>query len=289
MKKLLITLLLLPLTVLAGGSYALYDYDRDEFQVASNVREQRPIASITKLFTATMIARSGVDLDEKVKVGGHSTGKVPKGVMMTRRDLMLAMLIASDNRAAETLAETYPGGFNKFIKDANDYTQYMGLVDTHIVDSSGLLPGNVSTAQDLVKFLWKIHDNSIIREMGNDRYATLEIPKGSVKVVVKKRHRKQIVKTNNRTLKINIHNTNPSLFVFDNILISKTGFTNPARRCVVMLVEKNGQLYGISILGQPNVQARSKIAQELITATPWPKKPEPEEVPVIQYEFQYYQ
>ena len=288
MKQLLITLLFLPLSALAGGSYALYDYDRDEFQVASNVREQRPIASITKLFTATMIARSGVDLDEKVKVVGRSKGKVPKGVMMTRRDLMLAMLIASDNRAAETLAETYPGGFNKFIKDANDYTQYMGLVDTHIVDSSGLLPGNVSTAQDLVKFLWKIHDNNVIRELANDRYATLEIPKGTVKVVIKKRHRKQIVKTNNRTLKINIHNTNPSLFVFDNILISKTGFTNPAKRCVVMLVEKNGQLYGISILGQPNVQARSKIAQELITATPLPKKPEPE-VPVLQYEFQYYQ
>jgi D-alanyl-D-alanine endopeptidase (penicillin-binding protein 7) len=284
MKHFLIALLLTPLTTLAAGSYALYDYEQDEFQVASNVNEQRPIASITKLFTAVMIDRSGVDLDEKVKVTGRSGGKVPRGAMMTRLDLMRAMLISSDNRAAETLAETYPGGFNRFIKDVNEYTQYMGLTNTHLVDSSGLLPGNVSTAQDLVKFLWKISENPVIRDIASERYATLNVPGKTVKSKSKKKKKKYA-----RTVRINLHNTNPSMFVFDNILISKTGFTNPAKRCVVMLVEKNKQKYGIAILGQPDVRARSKIAQELITATPKPKKPEPPEVPVLQYEFQYYQ
>ena len=283
MKKFLITLLLSPLTALAAGSYALYDYERDEFQVESNVREQRPIASITKLFTAVMIDRSGVDLDEKVKVGGHSGGKVPRGTMMTRLDLMRAMLISSDNRAAETLAETYPGGFNRFIKDVNDYTQYMGLTNTHLVDSSGLLPGNVSTAQDLVKFLWRISENPVIRDIASERYATLNVPGKTVKVKSKSKKKKSYA----RTVRINLHNTNPSMFVFDNILISKTGFTNPAKRCVVMLVEKNHQKYGIAILGQPDVRARSKIAQELITADPLPKKPEPK--PILELDFQYYQ
>ena len=285
MKKFLITLLLSPLTALAAGSYALYDYERDEFQVESNVREQRPIASITKLFTAVMIDRSGVDLDEKVKVGGHSSGKVPKDTMMTRLDLMRAMLISSDNRAAETLAETYPGGFNRFIVDVNEYTQYMGLTNTHLVDSSGLLPGNVSTAQDLVKFLWRISENPVIRDIASERYATLNVPGKNVKAKSKSKKKKSYA----RTVRINLHNTNPSMFIFDNILISKTGFTNPAKRCVVMLVEKNHQKYGIAILGQPDVRARSKIAQELITAKPLPKKPVPEEVPVLEYNFQYYQ
>lgn len=281
MKKILITLLLMPVIALAQGSYALYDYEREEFQVASNVYQQRPIASITKLFTAVMIDRSGVDLEEKVKVTGRSGGKVPKGTMMTRFDLMRAMLISSDNRAAETLADSYPGGFNKFIKDANEYTQYMGLVNTHIVDSSGLLPGNVSTAQDLVRFLWRISENPIIRDIASERYATLNVPGKTVKVKSKKK------KSYTRTVKINLHNTNPSMFVFDNILISKTGFTNPARRCVVMLVEKNGQKYGIAILGQPDINARSKIAKELITADPLPKKPEPK--PILELDFNIWQ
>jgi D-alanyl-D-alanine endopeptidase (penicillin-binding protein 7) len=279
MKKILITLLLTPMLTFAQGSYALYDYEREEFQVASNVYQQRPIASVTKLFTAVMIDRSGVDLDEKVKVTGRSGGKVPRGTMMTRFDLMRAMLISSDNRAAESLADSYPGGFNKFIKDVNDYAEYTGLVNTRIVDSSGLLPGNVSTAQDLVKFLWRISENPVIRDIASEKYATLNVQGKSVKTKSKKR------KT--RTVKINLHNTNPSMFVFDNILISKTGFTNPARRCVVMLVEKNGQKYGIAILGQPDIKARSKIAKELITAEPLPKKPEPK--PILELDFNLWQ
>jgi D-alanyl-D-alanine endopeptidase (penicillin-binding protein 7) len=281
MKKILIILLLLPTLTLAQGSYALYDYERGEFQVASNVYQQRPIASVTKLFTAVMIDRSGVDLDEKVKVTGRSSGKVPRGTMMTRFDLMRAMLISSDNRAAETLADSYPGGFNKFIKDANDYAEYTGLVNTRIVDSSGLLPGNVSTAHDLVKFLWRISENPVIRDIASEKYATLNVQGNPVKTKSKKKKAKA------RTVRINLHNTNPSMFVFDNILISKTGFTNPARRCVVMLVEKNGQKYGIAILGQPDVRARSKIAQELITAEPLPKKPEPK--PILELDFNLWQ
>ena len=285
MKKFLITLLLTPLTVFAAGSYALYDYDRDEFQVSSNVQEQRPIASITKLFTAVMIDRSGVDLDEKVKVTGRSGGKIPRGTIMTRYDLMKAMLISSDNRAAETLADSYPGGFNQFIKDTNEYAQAMGLANTRIVDSSGLLPGNVSTAQDLVKFLWRISENPVIRDLASERYATLNVPGKTVKSKKKKKAR-------TRTVRINLHNTNPSMFVFDNILISKTGFTNPAKRCVVMLVEKNQQKYGIAILGQPDVKARSKIANELITADPLPKKPEQkksEPKPILELDFNVWQ
>jgi D-alanyl-D-alanine carboxypeptidase len=76
-----------------------------------------------------------------------------------------------------------------------------------------------------------------------------------------------------KEIKINLHNTNPSLFKYDNILISKTGFTNPAGRCVLMLVEKQHQLYGIVILGQKNIQDRSKLATDLITADPLPSTP----------------
>jgi D-alanyl-D-alanine endopeptidase (penicillin-binding protein 7) len=78
-------------------------------------------------------------------------------------DLMRAMLISSDNLAAETLANTYPGGFKKYIQDVNEYAQGMGFVNTKLVDATGLLPGNVSTAKELTTFLWKIKDNVVIR------------------------------------------------------------------------------------------------------------------------------
>lgn len=228
------------------GSYLLYDYDLDIAQVTYNVDQVRPIASITKLFTAIVILRSGVELDEAVKVTGKSGGRFNKGMKVPRIDLMRAMLISSDNLAAETLANTYPGGFNKFIEDANVYTKGMGLINTKIVDSSGLLAENVSTARDLMSFLWKIRDNPHIRNIANERYDTISVPKGKKKIRIK------------------LNNTNPSVFAFDNILISKTGFTSKAGRCVVMLVEKNGTYHGVVILGQKNVRDRSEIAKELI-------------------------
>jgi D-alanyl-D-alanine endopeptidase (penicillin-binding protein 7) len=221
------------------GAWGLYDYDLIEYQMVYNRSEVRSIASITKLFTATTILRHGLDLDEKVKVTGKSGGRFSRGAMVPRIDLMKAMLISSDNLAAETLAHSYPGGFNAFISDTNQWVQGTGLSSTRIVDASGLLA-----------LLFRIKDHDVIQEISNERTTTLKLPKGK------------------KTVKINLRNTNPTLFQFDNILISKTGFTNPAGRCVAMLVRKEDRLYAVIVLGQPNVKERSQLANELISKEP---------------------
>jgi D-alanyl-D-alanine endopeptidase (penicillin-binding protein 7) len=246
MKKIFVSLLLcLPFFTYAG-SHALYDFSSAAYVIENNRHEVRSIASITKLFTAITILNSGIDLNEKIKVDGKSKGYIPKGVYMTRMELMRAMLISSDNRAAETLANNYPGGFNNFIKAANSYAFSNALYNTQIVDSTGLLSGNQSTATDLIEFLSLIKNNSIIRSMASERNAVLNA-KGK------------------RAITINIRNTNPEMFVYDNILISKTGFTTPAGRCVLMLIEKNKDLFGVVVLGQRNVKSRSILVKELLS------------------------
>ena len=237
----------------ASGSYALYNYDREDWQISYNSHEVRSIASITKLFTAVTILRSGVDLDEKVKITGRSSGRFPRGMMASRMDLMKAMLISSDNLAAETLANTYPGGFAVYLEDANRWITGWGLINTRVVDASGLLPGNVSNVNDLVKFLARIQNNEVIRNITKARHESVSLPKGK------------------KSLTINLKNTNTTIFQFDNILISKTGFTNPAGRCLVMLVEKAGDPYAVIILGQKNSQDRADLARDLILAKPLPK------------------
>ena len=249
MKK-LITLFLILITQSVysqTGAYALYDYGSASYAVRFNHSEIRSIASITKLFTAVTVLRSGVDLTEKIRVNGRSSGRVPSGAYMTRMDLMRAMIINSDNRAAETLANHHPGGFNKFVADTNTYIENNAMLDTTIVDSTGLLPGNKSTARDLVEFLNQIKNNSVIRAIANERNAVLNVPKGKKSIIV------------------NLHNTNPDMFVYDNILISKTGFTNPAGRCVLMLVEKDKDLFAVVVLGQTNIKNRSKVVGDLLS------------------------
>ena len=264
MKKLLL-LLLFCTGVHAEGAYTLYDYERGEYQVSVNTDEVRPIASITKLFTAVTILRSGVELTERVKVKGRSGGHFPNGTMVTRHDLMRAMMISSDNRAAETLANTYPGGYDEFIRDANVYIRGRGLIHTSIEEPTGLSKNNVSTANELISFLGAVKDNEALRKYADDKTADILVPKGK------------------KTIHIRLNNTNPSIFKFDNILISKTGFTNPAGRCVVMLVEKDHKHYGIVVLGQKNVQERSQLANGLISVDPLPNKPVAKEADPIQF------
>ena len=176
-------------------------------------------------------------------------------------------MISSDNRAAETLANTYPGGFDVFIKDANAYIKGRGLIKTSIEEPTGLSKNNVSTGNDLISFIGAIKDNEALRSYADEKTADILIPKGKKQVHIK------------------LHNTNPSIFKFDNILISKTGFTNPAGRCVVMLVEKDKKYYGIVVLGQKNAQERSQLANVLITKPPLPSKPVVKEFPPIQFDF----
>jgi D-alanyl-D-alanine endopeptidase (penicillin-binding protein 7) len=266
MKKLLLLLLLSVSNLAHAGAHAFYDFSSATYLVQNNRHEVRPIASITKLFTAITVLNSGVDLDEKIKVNGRSGGRVPQGALMTRMDLMRATLISSDNRAAETLANHHPGGFDQFIKDANAYLDNNSLYNTKIVDSTGLLPGNQSTASDLIELLSLVKHQPVIRKIASERNAALNAPRGK------------------KTITINIHNTNPEIFVYDNILISKTGFTNPAGRCVLMLVEKKKELYGVVVLGQPNVKKRSILVKELLLIEP---EPIPELIINSTIEFEY--
>ncbi len=229
-----------------SGSYAMFDYAKGDFDSEFNRHQVRSIASITKMFTAITVIRSTANLYEKLYITGNNGGKVPRGSWVSRMDLLKAMVMNSDNLAAEVLANNHPGGFNQFIIDANTYNKNIGLMRTEIVDSSGLLPGNVSTVSELVLFLNAIKDNAVIQDIGALRQYEMSVPKGK------------------RTYHVKFHNTNPELYKYDNILISKTGFTNSAGRCVMMLVEKDQKMYAIIVLGQPNVQRRSQLVSSLM-------------------------
>ena len=230
----------------ATGSYVLFDYNEGQFNNEFNRNQVRSIASITKMFTAITVINSTSNLYEKLYVTGHNGGKVPRGTWVSRMDLLKAMVMNSDNLAAEVLANNHPGGFNQFIIDANTYNKNIGLTHTEIVDSSGIMPGNVSTANELVLFLNSIKDNVIIQDIGALRQYDMSVPKGD------------------RTYHIKFHNTNPELYKYDNILISKTGFTNAAGRCVMMLIEKGQKTYAVIVLGQPNIQRRSQVVSRLM-------------------------
>jgi D-alanyl-D-alanine carboxypeptidase len=110
----------------------------------------------------------------------------------------------------------------------------------------------------------RIKNIDVINNISREQQATLKIPKGK------------------KTITIHLKNTNPVIFHYDNILLSKTGTTNAAGRCVVMLVERTGSMHGVVILGQKNGQERTKLSELLINFIPF-KQAVASEIDIIVY------
>jgi serine-type D-Ala-D-Ala endopeptidase (penicillin-binding protein 7) len=208
---------------LRSAAALVVSQDHGELLYAKNTDAVMPIASITKLMTAMVVLDSGLPLEEEVTIepgdvdvlkGTRSRLKV--GVMLTRRELLKLALMASENRAAAALARAYPGGVSTFVQAMNAKARELGMRDTRFLDSTGLNPGNVSTAHDLALMVHGGYQYPLIREFTTSeshRIATTD-----------RRHR--VVAFRNSNGLVRSHHWE--------IGLSKTGYISEAGRCLVM-------------------------------------------------------
>ena len=82
-----------------------------------------------------MLSREDVDPSR-----ARARGCAP-ALSLTRDELLLLALMASENRAAAALGRTYPGGMDAFVKAMNEKAAELGMNDTRFVDPTGLSPG----------------------------------------------------------------------------------------------------------------------------------------------------
>jgi D-alanyl-D-alanine endopeptidase (penicillin-binding protein 7) len=221
-----------------------------EIMIDKNSETVTPIASITKLMTAMVIIDSGLDLDARIvlergdidsKKGSRS--RLETGAILTRGELMMLALMASENRAAAALGRTYPGGMSAFVAAMNAKAAELGMSDTHYADPTGLSPYNVSSARDLAKLVRTAHDEyPLIRE-----YSTRE------RATVKVRNR-QVAFRNTNGLVRNSH---------WEIGLSKTGYISEAGRCLVMQVRLASKDLIVVLLDSWGKQSRIGDAQRI--------------------------
>lgn len=195
------------------------DLNQDSIIKGQNIEQVRALASITKLMTAVVALDHSTNMEKKLTLSSKAGSKLPRREY-TRGELFHAMLIKSDNGAAETIAADYPGGREKFIIDMNIRAMMMGLKNTHFNDPTGLNNGNVSTAEDVSHLVVGAAFYPMIRDISTKKETT-------ILVQVKRKDRSVVLNNTNRVL----------LREFDSILLSKTGFTNPAGFCVAILIE----------------------------------------------------
>src|SRR4029079_4245955 len=156
---------------LRSSSALVLDADTGEVVIDKNADTVTPIASITKLMTAMVVLDRNLDLDKRILLSRDdidslkgTRSRLRPGNVLTRRELLLLALMASENRAAAALGRTYPGGVGQFVAAMNAKASALDMKDSRFVDSTGLSPYNVSSARDLVKLVRAAHEYPLIRE-----------------------------------------------------------------------------------------------------------------------------
>lgn len=181
-----------------------------------------PIASITKLMTAMVVLDGGQPMDEKITIRKAdrdliqlTDSRLEYGATLTRREMLQLALMASENRAANALGRSWPGGMQAFVAQMNRKARELGMNNSRFRDPAGLDPDNVASASELAKMIRAAFDYPFIREATTTRSVSVR--------PYRKRGELRYVNTN-RLLK------NSSW----DIGLSKTGYLNEAGRCLAM-------------------------------------------------------
>ena len=219
-----------------GSAHAIVvDEATGEVLLNKNAGLTAPIASLTKLMTAMVVLDAKQDPDEELRIEEadtdrlkHTKSGVPVGAVLTRTALLELALMASDNRAAAALARNYPGGLAAFHKAVRRKIAALAMTRTSIEEPTGLSPHNVSSAQDMAKLLRAAADyDEISRITSQYRHTTLV--SGEPREV---------------------RNTNWLLGEPGwEILLSKTGFTREAGRCLTMRLRAAGRTVLMVLMG----------------------------------------
>jgi D-alanyl-D-alanine endopeptidase (penicillin-binding protein 7) len=182
--------------------------------------EIRPIASTTKIFVA-MAVRKHLDLDGWTEItkldaryarGGART-RLDIGQKFRNKDLLRAMLMASDNRAATALGRAAGMSPDELVAAMNTLAKRLRLKRTKLTDPTGLR-GNVSTAREMATALRAALEDDVLRAI---------MRQDSADVVSKDRYSR-----------IHYGNTNQPLVVGRwDVIGGKTGYTTAAGYCFV--------------------------------------------------------
>lgn len=231
-------------------TYALWNVDTGEFIASNNEEEVRPMASITKLMSVFVTMREGLDLEEELTVTGKETSsRIRAGMRLARSKLIELALISSDNLATRTLAETYPGGYHRFINEMNNVAIELGMSHTRYEDATGLLGANISSADDIRKLVLAVSPFHIINNAANTaKYAF-----------------KTTILNKNKPKEVLVQGLNTNSFVGKlDIIAAKTGYTSKAGRCLTMFFNHNGTKYLLVVMGAQSSDQRKKMVEHLL-------------------------
>lgn len=188
-----------------------------------NENQILPIASLSKLMTA-LVALESYNLSQQLEVTKEAVeqpedfGQLKIGESLSAENLLYLILIESSNDSAFTLSELI--GQKGFVDLMNLEAEHLGLFGTHFTDPTGYSVENYSTTKDLVTLAqYLIEKRPIIWEISSFSEFDLYTPDGVF-------HHKLL-------------NTNQLLGEYTEIIGGKTGYTEEAGGCFILILKNS--------------------------------------------------
>ncbi len=207
-------------------NYILMDLKSNEILAKSHEHSRVPIASTTKIMTAS-VALENYNLDDVVTVSQKAAAQIGSdsrliaGEKMTVRNLLNCMLIVSGNDAAYALAEHYSGGVEGFVDLMNKKAASLNMADSHYLDPAGLSPDGYSSAYDLSIIARYALKNSVFASIVGTAETTVDNVEGT---------RHHDLKNSNRLV---------NDYDYPGAIGVKTGYIPEAGHCLVGAAKRN--------------------------------------------------
>lgn len=220
---------------ITSKAVVLYDVKARKPLLEKNSREVLPLASLTKLMTASVFLDTKPNFNKKIRLkdGDKSIGSrlaLPKGSVVRVKDLFTSMLSVSANDAAKALVRATDLPQEEFVERMNKKAQKWGLKNTVFAEPTGLDPSNRSTAEEYAVLAQRAFENPLIAK------ATL-IKKYSFKNWLTGKY--HVIRNKNKLLDA------PPL----SITGTKTGYIDESGPNLVAQSEKNGRKIIALVLG----------------------------------------
>ena len=235
----------------------VYDTRSGKFLFAKNPRIRLPIASLTKILSAVVVLEN-FDIKEVVIVSKESLRvdnekqSLYLGEEITIQNLLKLMLIESSNDAAYALAwHANSGGIN-FVDKMNEKAQSLLMNDSSFFDPAGLNDDAFSTAEDLVKLVRYAIRYNLIWDILTEKSI--------------------IVKSIDGKIEHKVENTDQLLGVIPDIFGGKTGYTDGALGCMILVVDipdKNDKLISIILGSRSRFEDTKKLIDWVKASYRW--------------------
>lgn len=213
-----------------------------------NIDDPLPIASLTKLMTAVIVLEN-IGLDEEVIISENAVsaygnkGGLVVNEKITVKNLLYILLIESSNDAAVALSESVQIKVEKnFIDLMNEKAKELDLENTYFVDPSGYQSSNVSTVREIAGLVKYIFNYPLIWEISKTPVLNLLSIDGAINHY--------------------LTNTNELLGNLSGIVGGKTGYTQEAQGCLVLITRQSEKDYLVTVV--LGAQERFLQAQKLI-------------------------